>query len=99
MRATIPNGGPVYRRDDGRGHNRSGKPEKSLEPVFLTRWIAKSKSKRWVGMQGTAWEARKLRPKHGGAPLYSRSSRQAQAGPLQPPSEEKEHPSIESPRS
>lgn len=79
----------MQRKDGGRGRKGSGKSEKSLEPVFQTRWIARSNSKRWVGMQGTARGARKLRPKHEGALLRLRSSRQAQAGPLQPPSEEK----------
>ena len=80
-------------------HKGSGKPAKSLEPVFQTRRIAKSNSTRWAGMQGTAWEARKLRPKHGRALLHLRSSGQAQAGPLRPSFEEKEHPCIKGPKS
>lgn len=88
----------MQRKDGGRGRKGPGKPEKSLEPVFQTRWTAKSNSKRWVSMQGTAREARKLRPKHEGALLCLRSSKQVQAGSLRPPSEEKEHPSIKEPQ-
>lgn len=80
------------------GKKGSGKAEKSLEPVFQTRWIARSNSKRWMDMQGTAQEARKLRPKHRGALPHVRSSVQVQAGALQPPSEKEQAPLHQGPQ-
>jgi hypothetical protein len=73
----------------GRALNQSFRPDGLPEATARDGWACRAQPGR---------AARKLRPNHEGALLCWRSSSQAQAGPLQLPSEEKAHPSIKGPK-
>lgn len=86
----------MQRRDGGRRRKGSGKPQKSFEhfrPDGLPEAAARGG---WhAGHSPGGQEAETQAQRN---PLYLRSSGQAQAEPLQPPSEEKEHPFIKGPK-